>query len=170
MSIFVVTEVMFFVALVTAYTVIRSTKGDWVPPADIRLPVLATGFNTLILFLSGVFLFQSGQALSNGQKERSSTLLLRAMICGICFVSIQGYEWVQLVTEGMTMKSSIFGACFYLLIGSHGLHALGGAIFLFYAWRLLRQDRLLLEYHRAVQVFWFFIVGVWPVLYGLVYF
>ena len=39
---------------------------------------------------------------------------------------------------------------------------------LFY--RRLAQDRLKVDSLRAMTVFWLFVVGVWPVLYGLVYF
>ena len=29
---------------------------------------------------------------------------------------------------------------------------------------------LKLDHLRAMQIFWYFVVGIWPVLYGLVYF
>ena len=39
-----------------------------------------------------------------------------------------------------------------------------------YLYHLGRRRRLNLGHLRAMQVFWYFVVGIWPVLYGLVYF
>ena len=167
--IFVCTEVMFFIALVSAYLVIKSTKGSWVPPADIRLPILATSFNTFLLLLSGLSVYFSKKNLSI-DSQKAQVQLGRAVLFGGLFVFFQGYEWVQLVGYGMTMSSGIFGASFYLLIGSHGLHAFAGVFVLAWAYLRLRQRKLDINQITSVQIFWYFIVGIWPLLFGLVYF
>ena len=66
------------------------------------------------------------------------------------------------------MHSSIFGACFYLLIGSHGLHALMGAVALLYFANVFEKTQR--GTIHALMIFWFLVVGIWPVLFGLVYF
>ena len=49
---------MYFCALISSHTVIRShVFGDWTPPMDIRLPIAATMFNTLVLIASGVLVY-----------------------------------------------------------------------------------------------------------------
>src|SRR5690242_16508393 len=61
--IFVLTETMYFSALVSSFMVIRShVFGDWTPPADIRLPVAATAFNTAVLIVSGVLMYLATRA------------------------------------------------------------------------------------------------------------
>ena len=89
---------------------------------------------------------------------------------GIGFVVLQGFEWMRLIAYGMSMTSGIFGACFFLLIGTHGLHAAAAAIAMGYLYLRLRRHQLRPEHVQAMQVFWYFVVGIWPVLYGLVYF
>ena len=61
MIIFVVTEIMFFAALMSAHTIARATVpgGVWPPAGQPRLPVERTAFNTAMLLLSGVLLFIS---------------------------------------------------------------------------------------------------------------
>ena len=81
----------------------------------------------------------------------------------------QGYEWVQLINEGLTLSSSALGSFFYLMVGMHALHAVGALGLLGYATLRLRGGWLTPSLFGAAEVFWFFVVGVWPVLYLVVY-
>jgi heme/copper-type cytochrome/quinol oxidase subunit 3 len=65
---------------------------------------------------------------------------------------------------GMTMTSGIFGACFFLLIDTHGLHAAAAALITVYVYMLLTRNRLGPDHLRAVQVFRYFAVGIRRVL------
>jgi cytochrome c oxidase subunit III len=171
MLIFVATEVMFFTGLISAFVIIRAGIDPWTPPVGVRLPVVATASNTALLLLSGVFLHQAGRWFAaEGNTQRVRTLLGSAALLGVCFVLFQGYEWMRLITYGMTMTSGIFGACFFLLIGTHGFHAASAAMALVYLYSRLTRNELRPDHLRAMQVFWYFVVGIWPVLYGLVYF
>ena len=167
MSIFVFTEVMFFTALISAFLVIKGDQGSLEIPFQIRLPIMSTAYNTLILLVSGILLFVAGREnISFASRKR---FLGWSAALGFMFVTLQGYEWLQLISFGLTMTSSIFGALFFLLIGCHGLHVLCGALALIYFF--YRSPKSIdLEGLRALQIFWFFVVGVWPILYWLVYF
>ena len=166
------TEIMFFMALVSAYIVIKAGVGaNWIPPSEVRLPVLTTAFNTFVLTLSGVALYMAGRLMkTRGPDKLTQRTFLAAILLATFFVGFQGYEWVQLIKAGMAINSGIFGACFFLLIGAHGLHA--AAVILAMVWLFLRmkQGTLTQAHMTALQIFWAFIVGVWPILYGLVYF
>ncbi|MBT4761136.1 MAG: hypothetical protein HOO06_05500 [Bdellovibrionaceae bacterium] len=170
MMIFVITEVMFFIGLISSFLVIRKDRGGWELPNNITLPVAMTGVNTFILLLSGVFLFLAAKKYSKTDVSTSSKLVLVSSLLGLTFVAIQGYEWVSLMSYGLTVKSGIFSALFFLIIGSHGAHALIGAFVLLYGYVNLKKGHLGINGIYILQIFWFFIVGVWPLLYGLVYF
>ena len=158
---------MFFTALCLSLRPALS----WSPQLGVRLPVVATAANTALLLLSGVFLYQAGRRFATeGATPWVRTLLGAAALLGTCFVFFQGFEWMRLLAYGMTMTSGIFGACFFLLIGTHGLHAAAAAIAMVYLHRRLRRHELRPDHMQAMQVFWYFVVGIWPVLYGLVYF
>ncbi|MDQ3233272.1 MAG: cytochrome c oxidase subunit 3 [Pseudobdellovibrionaceae bacterium] len=167
MLIFVTTEIMFFVALVSAHTVIKSSAGVWSPPDTVRLPLLATGFNTLVLSSSGVFLFLAGRSFG---QEKARTLFALSIVTGLFFVCFQGYEWVNLIKFGLTMTSGVFGATFFLLVGSHGLHAASGVLAMMIVYRLMSRGRINRDNFKALQIFWYFIVAIWPVFYAVVYF
>ena len=163
--IFVFTEVMFFFALISAFLVIKANNpGSWDLPENIRLPVVATGFNTLVLIASGFFLFRAGrQEKQQGDQGAVSHSLLVSAVLGLFFVGFQGFEWVKLIRWGMTLRSDLFSSCFYLLIGSHAVHALSGALAMLGLWWLYRHRRVSQDHIYAMQVFWFFVVGVWPI-------
>ncbi|WP_141735415.1 cytochrome c oxidase subunit 3 [Oligoflexus tunisiensis] len=167
MLIFVTTEVMFFLALVSSHTVIKSTAGIWSPPESVRLPLLATGFNTLVLLSSGLLLYLAGR---NFGKDKARTFFALSIVTGLFFVTSQGYEWLQLIRYGLTMTSGVFGATFFLLVGSHGLHAASGVVALMIVYRLMSRGRINRDQFKALQIFWFFIVAIWPLFYAVVYF
>lgn len=170
--ILVISEVMFFCALLSAFLVIRAGRGGaWVAPPGVRLPTGATVINTAALLLSGVLMYLANRAFERPEtRVRARWLLTLSTALGGAFVVLQGLEWVGLLSHGMTMRSGVFGACFFLLIGCHGLHAFAAVLAMGYVLFRMESGRLKVEELQAMGVFWAFVVGVWPVLYGLVYF
>jgi cytochrome c oxidase subunit III len=167
--IFVMTEVMFFMALISAYVVIRSSSGAWNPPANVQLPVMATALNTVALLSSGVLLHLSRRAFLAQDIPKCTTQYKRALFLGAFFVCFQGVEWVQLLQVGMTIESGLFAACFFLLVGCHASHAILGIGILVYGLKNLKQFSMTSSAFSAMQLFWSFIVGIWPVLYFVIY-
>ena len=106
---------MFFTALISAFIIIKGDeKVAWAIPPGVKLPVLATAYNTLILITSGVLLFLVGKKVQSKNLAATKTLLAWATALGAFFVLFQGFEWLQFISYGLTMGSSIFGACFFL--------------------------------------------------------
>lgn len=168
MLIFVFTEIMLFAGFVSAFTIMRASALLWPPPGQPRLPVTETAFNTLLLLASGVALHRAGRAFHRNAPTALQPLLA-TMLLGGAFVVLQGREWIQLLGEGLTLTSSALGSFFYLIVGLHALHAIVAVGLLAYAWSRLRRGFLPPGVFGAVQVFWYFVVGVWPLLYWRVY-
>lgn len=168
---FVATELMFFVALISAYLVIQASSIHlWKPPTGAMLPFAVTMVNTFVLLLSGGFLFAAARRHSLKGDGVVKAYLSQALILGSVFVGVQGFEWIRLFAQGMTLTSGIFGACFFLLVGMHGIHALGGCIALLWGLNRLYRGNLSQDALWSLVIFWGFIVGIWPILYGLVYY
>jgi heme/copper-type cytochrome/quinol oxidase subunit 3 len=168
---FIITEIMFFSGMISAYLVNRAGATQWPPANQPRLPMEITAINTGILLLSAVFLIV---LILTFRKKRSVSKIWLGLtlIGGVTFVGIQGYEWIKLLGFGLTTTSSVYGAFFYALIGAHGLHALIGIVLLLYLWFGIRSN---VDTEKAMNkintagIFWFFVVGIWPALYYLVY-
>jgi heme/copper-type cytochrome/quinol oxidase subunit 3 len=169
MLIFVSTEVMLFAGLISAFLIIKaSAVGAWPPPGQPRLPFEETAVNTLALLVSGVMLWRARHAFAIAP-VRAQRPLAFALGLGAFFVLFQGYEWVMMIGQGLTLQSSNQGSFFYLIVGLHALHAIAGLATLAWTWWRLRSGFLAGTTFAAIQVFWFFVVGLWPVLYLLVY-
>jgi heme/copper-type cytochrome/quinol oxidase subunit 3 len=170
MIIFVIAEIMFFAALMSAHTIARSSAlgGVWPPPGQPRLPVERTAINTCVLLLSGVLLWLGNRSMSTTPKV-GRRYVAGAIVSGIAFVSMQGVEWVALLREGLTLTSSTHGAFFYLIVGAHALHAVAAIIALTWVYVLMCRGKRMPAIFAATQVFWYFVVLVWPVIYLRVY-
>jgi cytochrome c oxidase subunit 3 len=168
MLIFVVAEAMLFAGLVSAFTIIRASAVVWPPRDQPRLPVEETALNTAALLASGVLLFFAQRALRR-DRAQASRLLLISLLLGTFFVIFQGAEWVRLIEQGLTLTSSSLGSFFYLIIGLHALHAVAAIALLAHTWLGLRRGWLASSQLATAAVFWYFVVGVWPMLYFRVY-
>lgn len=168
--IFVAAELMFFAALFSAHSIISSSAAEWPPLDQTRLPVMATAINSLFLIASAVTIYLAHKAFkveAFGSKSRN--LLLVSIALGSLFVGLQGAEWVSLIAQGFTLKSTIYSSFFYLIIGTHGVHALGAIFALLRMLYKFHNRSLDLESFTAHSIFWYFVVGIWPVLYVTVY-
>jgi len=168
MLIFVIAEMMMFAGLMSAFSIVKAGALGWPPPGQPRLPVEATAFNTAALLASAIFLFVANRAYARN-RDLAERPLFTAMGLGGFFVAFQGYEWVSLIRQGLTLTSSNHGSFFYLIVGMHGLHAIAGLAALGRSALKLRQGRLASSSFVATQVFWYFVVGLWPLLYFMVY-
>jgi heme/copper-type cytochrome/quinol oxidase subunit 3 len=168
MLIFVIAEMMMFAGLMSAFSIVKAGALGWPPPGQPRLPVEATAFNTAALLASAVFLFVANSRYAR-DRDLARRPLFIAMGLGGLFVALQGYEWISLIRQGLTLTSSNHGSFFYLIVGMHGLHAIAGLATLGRSAFKLRQGRLEPGSFVAAQVFWYFVVGLWPLLYFMVY-
>jgi heme/copper-type cytochrome/quinol oxidase subunit 3 len=168
MLMFVIIEAMFFAGLISAHEIVKSTAMIWPPPNQPRLPIEATAINTAALLASGALLFYARRRFRRDPSAAQTPLLL-SMGLGALFVIFQGREWVDLIRDGLTLTSSTQGSFFYLIIGMHGLHAITALGVLGYAFFRLRKGWLSSSVLGAAEVLWYFVVGLWPILYWVVY-
>jgi len=171
MVLFLATEAMFFTGLISAFLVLRSRIGGWPPPGQPRLPIAITGFNTVLLLLSGYTMLRAVR-LNRAAGGRATRWLVATTLLGAAFLAIQGFEWTRLLGFGLTMSSTLYGGTFYTLVGAHGLHMLAALIVLLAITRRAIAARGSAPSDETLSVcamYWVFVVAVWPILYILVY-
>lgn len=172
-ALFIAAECMFFAGLISAYLVFRISVTVWPPPDQPRLPVEMTALNTFFLLLSAFTFHRALRSLRDSARGPFMGLLTATAALGALFLGIQGYEWIQLVRYGLTAHANIFGGFFYALVGMHGLHVAGGLTALLYVWSRARKGAYSAKDTLGVEVcrtYWFFVAGLWPILFGLIYF
>jgi cytochrome c oxidase subunit 3 len=178
-------ELMFFAALFAMYFTIRAvdkSQGQPWPGAHLNMALAVT--NTTVLLLSsvtcqmGVFAVERGEIRRSGRVWQVSRWGLRewyvlTFFMGLYFVLGQGYEYLSLIHDGLTLQSSGYGSVFFIPTGFHGLHVTGGLIaFLFllgrtYAAKTFTQEQQVSAI--VVSYYWHFVDVVWIGLFTTIY-
>jgi cytochrome c oxidase subunit 3 len=178
-------ELMFFAALFAMYFTIRSVdKGLNQPWPQAHLDLTLASINTTVLLLSsvtcqlGVFAVERGQIRRTGSVFNMARWGLRewyvlSFLMGLYFVLGQGYEYLALIRDGVTLQSSNYGSVFFLTTGFHGLHVTGGLFaFIFLLGRTYAAKRFTHEQQVSaivVSYYWHFVDVVWIGLFTTIY-
>ena len=175
MTLFIASEVMFFVAWFWAYfnTSLFPSEaiGNVWPPVDIEtfdpwdIPLI----NTLILLLSGTTVTWAHHALEEGDKESFIQGLALTVFLGFCFSLLQAYEYHHAKFD---FAGNIYGAVFYMATGFHGFHVIIGTIFLAVCWWRAKNDKYKEgEFFgfEAAAWYWHFVDVVWLFLFAAIY-
>jgi heme/copper-type cytochrome/quinol oxidase subunit 3 len=168
MTLFVLTEIMLFSGMISAFSIVRASSAIWPPPDQPRLPIEETALNTVALFLSGLLLYIA-QRKFNTNRDAAAAPLIGAIALGAFFLVFQGWEWASMLAQGLTLTSSTLGSFFYLIVGTHALHAIVALGLLIQSWRRLSNGWLQPSQLATAAVLWYFVVGAWPAVYWRVY-
>jgi cytochrome c oxidase subunit 3 len=166
MYLFLLAEVMFFAALASVYTVSRIGAPEWR-----TAPVTPVAYaNVGLLVASGITLWLGHRAI-----RREDPIGLRihvglTMLLGTAFLAAQAYEFSR-VSRDIPLRT-IYGSVFYVFSALHGLHVLGGLIFL----ACILARGFLGKYNRyshlgvtLAGLYWWFVVIVWVFLFLALY-
>jgi len=162
-----VSILMFFMALASAFLLRRSGGTDWV---QIHLPKVLW-LNTLVLIASSLTLELARKRLADSKLAAFRTLWNVTTGFGALFLVGQLIAWRQLVAQGVYMASNPASSFFYIFTGAHGVHLLGGLGALLYV--TVRKDvdgRIPLPTVAEVtSYYWHFMDGLWVFLLALLY-
>jgi cytochrome c oxidase subunit 3 len=163
----IVSIVMFFMAMASAYIYLRATSNRWVP---LHLPWIIWVNTALLLLSSGAMEFARRRlALADVAQFRS--LWTVATTLGALFLIGQLVAWRQFVLAGFYVSTNQASSFFYIFTGLHGLHLLGGICALLYvSFRKFEKAKV----SRAVAAevasyYWHFMDGLWIFLLALLY-
>lgn len=183
MILFIVSEIMFFVAWFWAYFDaffriadpeqpgrILATGGVW-PPVGIEVfdPWHLPIFNTLILLTSGTTVTWAHHALLNNDRQGLKWGLLITIMLGALFTCVQALEYAS---AGFSFSGNIYGATFFMATGFHGAHVLIGTIFLIVCLARTMAGQFDTKNHLGFEFaawYWHFVDVVWLFLFICVY-
>ena len=162
---------MFFAGLIGAYIVLRTATESWPNPEE-RLAVDLTAFNTFVLIFSSWLMVKALFAAEAGDRGGILKWLGLTILGGTLFVSIQVYEYVELVGHGHIPSTDIFWSTFYLMTGFHGTHVVVGLIWLICAWVAAARGKYTSKNYLGLELaglYWHFVDLVWVLLFTIVY-
>lgn len=168
MWIFLVSEIMFFTGLIGSYIVLRLGSSSWPNSWEVlNIPLLT--INTTVLLTSSLTMVLAVMAIKRGDSKGAANNLLLTALLGLLFLVIKTVDYIHMIREGFTISSNLFGSCYYLLTGFHGLHVLSGVILLIYLYAKTRRGAFSAENYVRIEssgLYWHFIDAVWVILFA----
>ena len=172
MVLFIASEIMFFGGLFGAYFTLRSAAPEWPPPDNPHLSAPYAAVLTAILVTSSVTMQFGVWAIRKNNQRRLILWLGVSLLLGATFLAMQALEYANLIREGMTLSSGVFGSTFYTLTGFHGAHVAGGAAFILIVLLRARSGQFTARHHDTVEMasyYWHFVDVVWIGLFSTIY-
>ena len=160
-------ELMFFSGLFGAYFTLRSVNDVW-PPEGVEFATARTAVATLVLVASSGTMHLAVSAARREDRRASLRWLGVTALMGIVFLSNQLLEYVEL---DFGVDTDAYGSIFYTMTGLHGLHVIGGLIFMG-AVAAAIAGRSKAPAHQTVEVcgyYWHFVDVVWVALFATIY-
>lgn len=149
---------------------------DSIPGPNQFSPMGAWGIpaiNTLILLTSGATVTWAHWGLLKNNRSQLVIGLFLTVALGLAFIALQAYEYAHAYKElGLTLKTGIYGATFFMLTGFHGFHVTMGTIMLIVILGRALKGHFRPDSHfgfEAVAWYWHFVDVVWLFLFIFVY-
>jgi cytochrome c oxidase subunit 3 len=160
---FIVTVVMIFASLTSAY-IVRQSEGNWL---EFDLPSIFW-YTSGIIVLSSITLHWAYLSAKKDDLQALRTGMIVTSVLGFTFLVGQWYSWVALVDRDVFFVGNPAGSFLYVFTGLHALHLISGVIFLIIV--LISSFRYQvhsknLDTMEMCVTYWHFLGGLWLYLF-----
>jgi cytochrome c oxidase subunit 3 len=185
MRVFLVTEIMFFGGLFTAYLVYRHANPEGFAEASHHLNVFWGAVNTLVLIVSSLTMALAVRSAQISAPPKTQVAWIGAtMLLGAAFLGVKAIEYADKFTHHLVpgpnfhwegkhpAPAQMFYSLYFCMTGLHALHMIIGlgimTVIGIMAWRRTFDA----DYYTPVEVaglYWHFVDIVWIFLFPLLY-
>ena len=184
MWVFLVTEIMFFGGMFTAYVAYRAAYPGAFASGSRLLDLRLGGINTVVLIGSSLTMALAVYGAQVGKRKMLIGFLMFTMVLGAVFLGIKAIEYHHKFEANLVpghsfsfpgpkpQNAQLFFSLYFAMTGMHALHMIIGLGLLTFlvvkAWR----GRFSPEYHSPVEMtglYWHFVDIVWIFLFPLLY-
>jgi cytochrome c oxidase subunit III len=184
MWVFLVTEILFFGGLFTAYTVYRHQYSRAFAEASRHLDITLGTFNTAVLIISSLTMALAVWSAAVGRRKAIIVFLLLTMALGGVFLGVKAVEYTHKFHDHLVPGPSfhyegphagpaeIFFSLYFTMTGLHAAHMIIGIGLLTALVLKARKGLYTPEYHTPIEVsglYWHFVDIVWIFLFPLLY-
>nr|WPW47222.1 cytochrome c oxidase subunit 3 [Halobates flaviventris] len=175
MILFIISEIFFFISFFWAF--FHSSLAPTIeigmtwPPKGIKTfnPMDIPLLNTTILLSSGITITWAHHSIMNKNHNQTVSGLFLTVTLGIYFTILQAYEYLE---SPFTISDSVYGSCFFMATGFHGIHVIIGTTFLLVCLIRTMKFHFSSKHHfgfEAAAWYWHFVDVVWLFLYISIY-
>jgi cytochrome c oxidase subunit 3 len=187
MWIFLLGDTFIFSVFLVGYMVVRTSVTEpWPDTTEIfamtvggaHLPLLLIAIMTFILITSSGTMAMAVNYAYRGNRKITVIFMALTALMGLTFVGMQAFEWSKLILHdgirpwGNPLGAAQFGAVFFMITGFHGLHVLGGVIYLAIVARRVHKGHYEKKGYHIVEIaglYWHFVDLVWVFIFAFFY-
>jgi cytochrome c oxidase subunit 3 len=190
MWIFLVTEVLFFGGMFTAYAIYRETHRRAFEGASNLLDLRLGTINTIVLIVSSLTMALAVWASGRARKNATVLFLVLTMLLGATFLGIKYVEYKQKFDrhevpgphfvvpldeethKPLPRQSEMFFSLYFCMTGLHAVHMIIGLGLVSWLVRRARRGEFSERYNTPVDMvglYWHFVDIIWIYLFPLLY-
>jgi cytochrome c oxidase subunit 3 len=183
MWIFLVTEVMFFGGLFTAYLLYRMQYPDAFRNASHHLDIFWGCFNTVVLIGSSLTMALAVHSARMSKKNAIVFWMGMTMVLGAIFLGVKAYEYTHKWHEGLVPFNfflsapdagfqRIYFSLYFAMTGLHATHMVIGMGIMLYIMAQAAKGSYTARWYTPVEImglYWHFVDLVWIFLFPLLY-
>jgi cytochrome c oxidase subunit 3 len=184
MWIFLITEVLLFSGLFTAYAVYRAWFPDMFINAHQYLNLTLGTINTIVLITSSVTIALAIRSMQLNNRKQTIIFIMLTLLLAATFLVIKYFEYShkfhlgQLPGKYYTFTGvegtnpHVFFSVYFLLTGLHGIHVIAGMIAIGWVLRRTIKNHFSAEYYTPIEnvgLYWHLVDLIWIYLFPLLY-
>ena len=184
MWLFLVTEILFFGGLFTAYTIYRWANPIAFADASRHMDVRLGTLNTAVLIFSSLTMAMAVHSAAVGRRRSLVGFLLVTMALGATFLGVKAVEYTEHIRHHLfpgpwfhypgpyARPAELFFSLYFAMTGLHALHMIVGLGLLSVLVIQSRRGRYTPAWHTPVEMaglYWHFVDIVWIFLFPLLY-
>jgi cytochrome c oxidase subunit 3 len=182
---FLITEVLFFGGMFTAYAIYRNMYPDAFASTSRYMDVVLGGTNTAVLICSSLTMAMAVRAAQLSKRKDLMNFLILTMVFGTAFLVVKAFEyhskWVEHLVPGFgfqyepvqyTQHAQILFFLYFCMTGMHAVHMIVGLGLLLYLYIQAKRGVFTANYFSPVEMiglYWHFVDIVWIFLFPLLY-
>lgn len=183
---FLITEVLFFGGMFTAYVIYRSLYHDAFASSSQFMNVPLGGANTGILICSSLSMAMAVRSAQVSNRKHLMLFLVLTMVFGAAFLGVKAFEyhekWVEHLIPGPNFQYpeapqffhnvQILFFLYFAMTGMHAVHMIVGFGLLTYLLVQSYRNKFSASYFTPVEMiglYWHFVDVVWIFLFPLLY-
>ena len=162
------TEAMLFVMLFFAYYYLGHDAPNWAaepPKLMMALVMLA------VLISSSLVLHWGERQIDKARTAAARAAVAVTALLGLAFLAIQVFEYRERLLE-IRPDTDAYGSMFYLMTGFHGLHVIGGLLFMVAVIWMVSGRTSRAPVGPTIEVcayYWHFVDVVWVIMFANIY-
>ena len=175
MWLFLISDALTFAGLLIGLWSLRLGSPTW-PDRRHIMNIQFVGVMTAILICSSTTMALAVYIARQGARRPAVWFLTATIVAGFLFVGMQAVEWTHLIQDGARLNTNPWGVpafsfTFFVITGLHGLHVLGGCLYLWAMASRIVKGLSTAEGLEIAGLYWGFVdlvwVFIWPSIYLL---